>query len=389
MFVEQTLLSEEANEADISHHVWRKNSPWLYDTLLYHILELPSLTCQFLPVDENNNQSTLRTQKVVIGTQTSPTEDINHLMIVKLKTPSNFCHSQYNQNFSISKPEQSVLKPGFSTVQIETKIVHPGDVNRAKCSPKAYNLIATKSSDGKVYLFDYSKHPALPKSNDAEPLLTLTGHELQGFGLDWAQNEYIVASGSNDGIVCLWDLEKSETRCTPTISFSSMGFAINELKFHPSQTSLLALGCEDGAVRFIDTRRANRGTILSLSGEHEIFSLDLCPQNDFLILSAAQDGKIRLWDLRYSSSPLLNFEQHTQSVVRVIWHPTLSGIFASCSSDKSIMITDSITNKAWFKHIGHFDLVSDFDWSQSTNLGIVSVSEDNCLQYWEPDILCF
>ena len=39
---EEKIINEE-------YKVWKKNSPYLYDLVLTHALEWPSLTCQWLP----------------------------------------------------------------------------------------------------------------------------------------------------------------------------------------------------------------------------------------------------------------------------------------------------------------------------------------------------
>lgn len=39
---EEKLINEE-------YKIWKKNTPFLYDLLITHALEWPSLTCQWLP----------------------------------------------------------------------------------------------------------------------------------------------------------------------------------------------------------------------------------------------------------------------------------------------------------------------------------------------------
>ena len=40
--IDEEVINEE-------YKVWKKNSPYLYDLVLTHALEWPSLTCQWLP----------------------------------------------------------------------------------------------------------------------------------------------------------------------------------------------------------------------------------------------------------------------------------------------------------------------------------------------------
>ena len=55
------LTTERANADDATfdpedakineeYKIWKKNTPFLYDTIMTHALEWPSLTCQWLPV---------------------------------------------------------------------------------------------------------------------------------------------------------------------------------------------------------------------------------------------------------------------------------------------------------------------------------------------------
>jgi histone-binding protein RBBP4 len=51
MFIELENRTEEENEKLINeeYKMWKKNSPFLYDLVVTHALEWPSLTCQWFP----------------------------------------------------------------------------------------------------------------------------------------------------------------------------------------------------------------------------------------------------------------------------------------------------------------------------------------------------
>lgn len=66
---------------------------------------------------------------------------------------------------------------GDNKIEIEVKMVHEGEVNRARYNPHKYNVIATKTVSGEVHIFDYSKHPSRPENTEvARPELRLKGH---------------------------------------------------------------------------------------------------------------------------------------------------------------------------------------------------------------------
>lgn len=55
---------------------------------------------------------------------------------------------------------------GFGSVsgkiEIEIKINHEGEVNRARFMPQNPTIIATKTPSSDVLVFDYTKHPSKP-----------------------------------------------------------------------------------------------------------------------------------------------------------------------------------------------------------------------------------
>lgn len=58
---------------------------------------------------------------------------------------------------------------GFGSVsgkiEIEIKINHEGEVNRARYMPQNPCIIATKTPTSDVLVFDYTKHPSKPGMN--------------------------------------------------------------------------------------------------------------------------------------------------------------------------------------------------------------------------------
>ena len=93
-------------------------------------------------------------------------------------------------------------------VQIIQQINHEGEVNRARYMPQNQFIIATKTVNAEVYVFDYSKHPSKPPLDGAcSPDLRLRGHNTEGYGLSWSQfKQGHLLSGSDDAQICLWDI---------------------------------------------------------------------------------------------------------------------------------------------------------------------------------------
>lgn len=75
--LEERLVSEE-------YKIWKKNTPFLYDLVVTHALEWPSLTVQWLPDRVEPPGKDYSVQKLVLGTHTSENEQ-NYLMIAEVQ----------------------------------------------------------------------------------------------------------------------------------------------------------------------------------------------------------------------------------------------------------------------------------------------------------------
>ena len=100
-----------------------------------------------------------------------------------------------------TQPPISIRELAWDIVQ---RIDHPGEVNKARYMPQNPNLIATMCVDGRVLVFDRTKHSLQP-SGKVNPQIELVGHTQEGFGLNWNPNqEGQLVTGSGDKTVRLW-----------------------------------------------------------------------------------------------------------------------------------------------------------------------------------------
>lgn len=93
-------------------------------------------------------------------------------------------------------------------IEIELKINHEGEVNRARYMPQNPQIIATKTPSSDVLIFNIDTHPiGKEQAGDCNPELRLKGHTREGYGLSWNSNSngYLLSS-ADDHTVCLWNL---------------------------------------------------------------------------------------------------------------------------------------------------------------------------------------
>src|SRR2546425_3941297 len=77
--VEERVINEE-------YKIWKKNTPFLYDLVMTHALEWPSLTAQWLPDVTKPEGKDYSVHRLILGTHTS--DEQNHLLIASVQLPN-------------------------------------------------------------------------------------------------------------------------------------------------------------------------------------------------------------------------------------------------------------------------------------------------------------
>lgn len=147
--------------------------------------------------------------RLLLGTHTA-NDAPNYLEIAQVQLPNPA--SPDSKDYDEGKEEigghggGSSKKPALEQARftIIQKIDHKGEVNKARYQPQNPNVIATMCTDGRVMVWDRSKHPSMPKGV-VSPDMELLGHEKEGFGLSWSGHHAgHLATGSEDHTVKLW-----------------------------------------------------------------------------------------------------------------------------------------------------------------------------------------
>lgn len=73
-------------DAGSTTQIWKKNSPFLYDLVITHALDWPSLTLQWFPDKETPADKDYTVHRLLLGTHTSDDEP-NHVLIAQVRLP--------------------------------------------------------------------------------------------------------------------------------------------------------------------------------------------------------------------------------------------------------------------------------------------------------------
>lgn len=390
----ERLVNEE-------YKIWKRNTPFLYDLVITHALEWPSLTVQWLPDRVEKEDSVV--QELILGTHTADGEQ-NHLMRVQVELPleeTETDHRQYND----ATGEVGGFGASVGRIQTVQCINHGGEVNRARSMPQNKFMIATKTPEANVLVFDWSKHGSRAEADGiARPDIRLLGHNQEGYGLMWSPAvEGRLLSGSDDAQVCLWDVG---TASGPTLDASAIFLkhtgVVEDVAWHSIHPHMFGSVGDDRLLVLWDARLAPARAAVSAVEAHdaEINCIAFNPVNEYVLATGSADKTVVLRDIRRLDHRLHVFENHTDEVFQVSWMPQNETILSSCGADRRLMIWDLAKIGAdqdpedaedgppelLFVHGGHTSKVSDFAWNPVTGAGewmVASVAEDNILQIWQ------
>jgi histone-binding protein RBBP4 len=389
---EERLINEE-------YKIWKKNTPFLYDLVMTHALEWPSLTVQWLPDVTKHEGKDYTTHRLILGTHTS--DEQNHLLIVKVQLPNDdaqFDASRYDSE----RGEFGGFGNIAGKIETEIKINHDGEVNRARYMPQNPSLIATKSPSSEVFVFDYTKHPSKP-DGACRPQLRLRGHQKEGYGLSWNPSlKGRLLSASDDHTVCLWDINEAggdQGIVDAHTVFTGHSAVVEDVAWHPMHDSLFGSVSDDHRLLIWDTRTASNSKPQHSVEAHaaEVNCLSFNPFSEFILATGSADKTVALWDLRNLRLKLHSFESHRDEIFQVQWSPHNETILASSGTDRRLHVWDLSKigedqspedaedgpPELLFIHGGHTAKISDFSWNPNEPWVICSVSEDNIMQIWQ------
>eukprot|EP00632_Arachnochrysis_sp_CCMP2950_P011041 CAMPEP_0185690504 /NCGR_PEP_ID=MMETSP1164-20130828/1159_1 /TAXON_ID=1104430 /ORGANISM="Chrysoreinhardia sp, Strain CCMP2950" /LENGTH=685 /DNA_ID=CAMNT_0028357075 /DNA_START=450 /DNA_END=2507 /DNA_ORIENTATION=- len=178
-------------------------------------------------------------------------------------------------------------------------------------------------------------------------MVTLHGHSAEVFCCAWHPKYEILASGSGDSTVRLWDLRtsgfsyKNKVAKPTSVALSGSWASDDDRDVTTLEWSAdghtLAAGCMDGVARLWTHEGKLRHSLAAHS--ESIFSIRFNSLGTML-LTGSYDKSVSVWEV--ASGVLRNkFQAHSAQVLDVDWKsgcPDDQQIFASCSTDRTIAV---------------------------------------------------
>lgn len=141
---------------------------------------------------------------------------------------------------------------------------------------------------------------------------------------------HILASGSVDQSVILWDLDEGK----PHTTIKSFQEKVQAIKFHPTESQSLLTGCCDGTVKLFDCRDPETiesdFKVWTLTGEVERITWDVHNSNYFF--ACTNKGKVYYIDIRQDRR-VWSKKAHEEEISGLSVNAQCPGMLSTTSAD--------------------------------------------------------
>ncbi len=270
-----------------------------------------------------------------------------------------------------SKPPSGNRPPSSTGTRcLRTLTGHTSWVTCLAIAPNSH-ILASGSLDDQILIWNFFT---------GEILHRFSSHTKSINALAISPDGNLLASGSDDDTIKIWHLNTGREIATLTEHLRD----VNSLAFNANGT-ILASGSEDRTVRLWQLENAGKGTIsilplCTLAGRSGMIKTVTFAPNGQLLASGGLDNAIQIWNVK-THKVLYTLLGHLQSVNCLAISPD-GTLLASGSKDKTIKLWNFSTGKLITSLSGHRDMVNSVTFSPDGKL-LVSGSTDQTLNLWQ------
>lgn len=219
-------------------------------------------------------------------------------------------------------------------------------------SPVTANRLLSGSDDATVCMWDLTEAGA-----EVQALQIRRGHSSVVEDVDWSHHHaHVFGSVGDDKQLLIWDARDSSSEPMKKVENAHTS-DINCLSFNPSNEFLLATGSTDSTVALWDLRNMSQ-RIHSFEGHKGgIYQVSWAPFSETILASCSSDRRVHIWDMSRigeeqapedaeDGPPELLFihSGHTAKVSDFSWNRTEDWVAASVSEDNILQIWQMVSD---------------------------------------------
>eukprot|EP01062_Namystynia_karyoxenos_P043836 TRINITY_DN320_c8_g1_i1.p1 TRINITY_DN320_c8_g1~~TRINITY_DN320_c8_g1_i1.p1 ORF type:complete len:552 (+),score=159.34 TRINITY_DN320_c8_g1_i1:86-1657(+) len=305
----------------------------------------------------------------VCGSQSDDVES-NYLSLMRASKMSRTQRNEDSEDEEDDQEEEGDDEDSEEEAVLEEKRrPHTGCVNRVRSMPQRPTVVAAWGEEGCVSVFDFSDQfrqlddpRGWVRDNAAQrgalagkhaPLLFRStreqGHQTEGFALDWSPlKESCLASGDLDGHIWTWEGQGGAVRGTQLTAARPAPGSVEDLRWSPTQNGVFITANGGGTCQVYDARDPS-GAKITWTAAADGVDINVTDWNahrpaSHLVATGADDGALRIWDLRTvrrdGAQPVQSYLFHRKAITSLEWSPINESMVAVACDDNQVTLWD-------------------------------------------------
>jgi len=219
-------------------------------------------------------------------------------------------------------------------------------------SPLKEGHLLSGSNDAQICLWDINAAFG-KKVLEANQIFKV--HEGAVGDVSWhLKHEYLFGSVGDDCHLLIWDM-RTPVPNKPQQSVVAHQSEVNSLAFNPFNEWLLATGSMDKTVKLFDLRKLSCSLHTFSNHTDQVFQIEWSPMNETILASSGADRRLMVWDLaRIGETPedeedgppevLFVHGGHTSKISDFSWNLNDDRVIASVAEDNILQIWQMAEN---------------------------------------------
>ncbi len=199
------------------------------------------------------------------------------------------------------------------------------------------------------------------------------GHSYDISSITYSPDGSLLASGSNDGKIKLWDTSNS----TCIITFTEHTSKISDLKFAPNKNNVLISSSYDGTVRAYDLIKYRNFRIMTTPTPTQLNCLAVDFSGEIICAGGMDPFSIFVWALK--SGDLIDILRGHTAPISCLAFSTTKDLLVSGSWDKSVKLWELYSKKMQFESYENTSEVVSLDLSpDDKEIAVATLNGDIC-----------
>jgi len=199
------------------------------------------------------------------------------------------------------------------------------------------------------------------------------GHSYDISSISYSPDGSLLASGSNDGKIKLWDTANS----TCIITFTEHTSKVSELKFAPNKNNVLVSVSYDGTVRAYDLIKYRNFRIMTTPTPAQLNCLAVDFSGEIICAGGMEPYSIYVWALK--SGDLIDILRGHTGPISCLAFSTTKDLLVSGSWDKSLKMWELYSKKPQFETYLNTSEVVSIDLSpDDKEVAVATLNGDIC-----------